>query len=115
MGGAILAGGVHSHCHVHDGVNPKLSHQLSDHRVARVGMHEVHVLERAHRVRHIAPEQVWDLGCEATGHLGSKRIGDTGDENAARNGQGFGGHPLPIIELGLSRPPGLSWRERVYG
>jgi hypothetical protein len=40
---------------------------------------EVHLLDRAHGIGHIAPEQRWHLTCEPPRHLGRERIGNAGD------------------------------------
>src|SRR5260370_33155031 len=90
-----------------DGVDAELPNQLAYDRLPSVGVDEVHLLDRADGIGHIAPEQGWHLSCEPPRHLGGERIGNAGDENAARirTNQGWG-HPLI---MGKSLSPSSRW------
>ena len=56
MSRAILAAGVDDHRQVHDGIDAQPAHELADHRLAHVGVHEIHVLVGRDRVVDIAAE-----------------------------------------------------------
>ena len=77
---------------VDDGVDAQLADELADHGEARVGVHEVHLFERAHGVGDVAAEELRHLRREPARDLGAERVGDAGDEDATRS---VGGHGLP--------------------
>ena len=90
---AILATRVDDHRHVHDGVDAQPTHELADHGLAGVGVHEVHVLVRGDRVIDVAAEQPGHLRREAARDLGAEWVGYARDEDAGRKRWG---HP-PIM------------------
>ena len=78
----MLAGRVHGDRHLDDGVDMELAHEFSDYGLAGVGVDEVHLLDRAHRVGYVAAEQRRHLGGEPARDLRSERVGHAGDEDA---------------------------------
>jgi hypothetical protein len=71
---------------VNHGVDLQPADELSDRGVPHVGVHEVHLLQRADRIVDIASEQVRNLRSEPARDLRAEWVGYAGDENAIRSG-----------------------------
>src|SRR5256885_14192800 len=76
---------------MYDRVDSQLPDQLADDGKTRVGMDEIHLLQRAYRVGDVAAEEEWDLRSEPSRDLCAQGIGHARDQYA------LGSHRLPNL------------------